>query len=498
MLGAYAMHCGFDGSKLYPPLAHDEVVEEELQPMADIVLALIGMAFVCAGRRPHVIHPWIEQVVLPWSIEVTAYLSRLAARTKTRKPVAATGNPRKRKHDHVGIPSQLRNAWHSGDNDDCFNEDPALRPFVSVWSLSGSAHGPLLDPTQYHPFVEYLINLGDPKSEPQVVPLDDPFADEFPRKRRRTSSFDSAKSPVVLATKGATMRLRQQSPVSISVRDLNLNDRTNVQLSPTPSNKSLTPHHPTRAETRSISGSPSHSSRIAPPPGLDNIAIKSVNYSSSLTSHPASATSSVSSQSVSSPSNNTLIKLPNDHNTRTPPSPSLCYSHSSNSPSKSAPAATATRNPGPSQSAQVVSPTPHELGAKANLKRGRPAERSTVPLPTPRTPKKPRRSGSRGASISPVKQAVLGIEAGAKSGKKSQKSTKSFSLRRLALETSHALRVRCESLGSIASSAVSKFTLPSNTGTSSSIASPSLLATLREDSNPDEDMHVKAMQTPSP
>lgn len=78
MLGTYAMHCGIDCDRIVPPVTREEAMEEELQPMADAVLAMIGMTYICSGHRSDSVHAWIEEVVLPWSIEITAYLRRLS------------------------------------------------------------------------------------------------------------------------------------------------------------------------------------------------------------------------------------------------------------------------------------------------------------------------------------------------------------------------------------------------------------------------------------
>lgn len=78
MLGAYAIHCGIEGCKIFPPVTRQEAVDEELQPMADAVLAMIGMTYISSGHRSDRVDAWIEEVVLPWSIEITAYLKRLS------------------------------------------------------------------------------------------------------------------------------------------------------------------------------------------------------------------------------------------------------------------------------------------------------------------------------------------------------------------------------------------------------------------------------------
>lgn len=74
----YAIHCGVDGSDIVPPVTRQEMIDDELQPTADVIFAMIGMTYICSGQCLDHIHAWIEEVVLPWSVEITAYLRRVS------------------------------------------------------------------------------------------------------------------------------------------------------------------------------------------------------------------------------------------------------------------------------------------------------------------------------------------------------------------------------------------------------------------------------------
>lgn len=78
MLGTYAMHCGIEIAELVPAISRQTLIEENLRRPADAITAMVGMAYIYHEKKLDVIRSWINEVVLPWSVEITPYLRRLS------------------------------------------------------------------------------------------------------------------------------------------------------------------------------------------------------------------------------------------------------------------------------------------------------------------------------------------------------------------------------------------------------------------------------------
>lgn len=77
MLGTYAIRCGITPDGLSPALSHQQLIDEQLRPLADVITAIIGMSYACSGGDKLAVNSWINEIVLPWTVEITPYLMRL-------------------------------------------------------------------------------------------------------------------------------------------------------------------------------------------------------------------------------------------------------------------------------------------------------------------------------------------------------------------------------------------------------------------------------------